>query len=125
MKPSEITVLPGELRQMAEAIESLPDLDTLPPLCDLGLKWDREADALLLSGQLSTVFDDMRIIGDLNTWAAAIGGSLLLGDENSTSIDGLYWRRLTVLARLSNGLLFEVWDHLNYTVPAASEPATA
>ena len=126
MKPSEITVLPGELRLMAEAVENLPAFDTLPPLCRLlSLKWDNEADALVLSGQLSTVFDDMKIISDLNTWATALSGSLLLGDENPTSIDGLYWRRLTVLARLSNGLLFEVWDHLNYTAPEASEPIAA
>jgi hypothetical protein len=126
MKPSEISVLPGELRRMAEAIESLPDFDTLPPLCQLSLSWDDEAGALLLSGQLATVFDDMRIISDLNAWAAAIGGSLLLSEEHRTSLDGRCWRRLTVLALLPGGLLFEVWNHLYYPAPAAApEPVAA
>ena len=122
MQPSKVTEIPAMLRQMAQAVESLPDFRTLPTLHNLSLKWDNDSDALMLSGQLAAVSGDMKIISQLNTWATALCGSLLLGDENSTSIDGLYWRRLTVLARLSNGLLFEVWDHLNYTVPEVPAP---
>ena len=125
MKPSEIAVLPGELRLMAEAVERLPDFEPLPSLYALKFAVEYPSGSLVLRGQLWCA-DDFETIAQLNTWAAAIGGSLLLGDEHEDACDGSFWRQLSVLKPLSGGLLFEVWGLLHYSASADSrEPIAA
>ena len=129
MKPSQITELPEMLHSLAEDIPALPDFKGLPSIYKLQMAWDDERNTLHVSAQHDGAShdDDLAIIENLSTWAAAIGGVLLLGEEARTSAShGYYWRRLSALAVLPNGLLFEVWDHLVYPVPAdASAPELA
>lgn len=121
MNPKQITELPAMLRAMADSIPSLPDFEGLPSICNLKLSWDNERNALHIAAQHSGARhdDDLSIIANLNTWASAIGGVLLLGDEvRNAASQGYYWRSLSTLAVLPNGVLFEVWDHLQYPIPA-------
>ena len=118
MEASRITELPALLRSMADDVANLPDFATLPPVCAIEVKWDRDADTLKISAQLSHQFDDdFDQIAAVNAWAAATGGHLLLGGEMCST--QRFWRPLTALVALPGGCLFEAWTHLSYPVPAA------
>lgn len=120
MDASRIADLPALLRAMADDVTALPDFADLPKVVNLRIEWDKAADTLKLTAQHAGQFghDDLDIIADLNTWAAALGGVLLLGKEVASS--DCYWRSLTATAALPGGFLIEVWDHLTYEIPTAA-----
>lgn len=119
MDASRIADLPALLRAMADDVTTLPDFATLPKVGNLRVEWDKDADTLKLTAQYWDVrTDDLDQIADLNTWAAALGGHLRLGDEVATPRE--YWRSLTATAALPGGLLIEVWTHLYYKIPTAA-----
>ncbi len=125
MDATRIAELPALLRSMADDVATLPDFADLPKVVNLRVEWDKTADTLKLTAQHAGHFgqDDLDIIADLNTWAAALGGHLLLGDEVISS--DCYWRSLTATAALPGGFLIEVWDHLTYEIPTGAVTAAA
>lgn len=125
MDASGISELPTRLRAMADGVAHLPDVTSLPKVVNVRVEWDKSADTLKLTAQRATQFaqDDLDIIADLNTWAAALGGHLLLGNE--VEYRDYYWRSLTATAVLPGGFLIEVWDHLTYHLPTGAINAAA
>ena len=125
MDASRIAELPALLRSMADDVATLPDFTTLPKVVNLRVGWDKDADTLKLSAQAAGRFGetDFDIIADLNTWAAALGGHLILGDE--VAAPDHFWRSLTATAVLPGGFLVEVWDHLNYQIPTGAVTTAA
>jgi hypothetical protein len=119
MDVSRITDLPALLRSMADDVATLPDFADLPKVVNVRVLWDEDADTLKLSAQYAHALnDDLTQIADLNTWAAALGGVLLLGDEVATP--AYYWRSLTATAALPGGFLVEIWTHLHYQLPTGA-----
>lgn len=125
MNPDRVPELPTLLRSMADDVAALPDFADLPKVANLRVGWDKDADTLKLTAQRASRHgqDDLGIIADLNAWAAALGGHLLLGEEVEAS--GYYWRSLTATAALPGGFLIEVWDHLTYRIPTGAVTAAA
>lgn len=125
MNASRIAELPALLRSMADGVANLPDVTTLPKVVNVRVEWDKSADTLKLTAQRATQSgqDDLDIIADLNQWAAALGGHLLLGNE--VEYRDYYWRALTATAVLPGGFVFEVWDHLVYHLPTGAINAAA
>ena len=125
MDASRIAELPALLRSMADDIATLPDFSTLPKVVNLRVGWDKDADTLKLSAQAAGRFGetDFDIIADLNTWVAALGGHLVLGDE--VAGPEYFWRSLTATVALPGGLIFEVWDHLTYQLPTGAVTTAA
>jgi hypothetical protein len=126
MDASRIAELPGLLRTLADDVAALPDFSELPKVVNLRVGWDQAADTLKLTAQYAYGYgsgDDLDVIADLNTWAAALGGGLLLGDEVETP--EYYWRSLSAVAALPGGFLVEVWTHLHYQIPTGAINAAA
>jgi hypothetical protein len=119
MDASRITELPALLRSLADDITTLPNFADLPEIANVRVLWDDDAQSLKLSAQYAHALnDDLTQIADLNAWAAALGGVLLLGDEVATP--AYYWRSLTATAALPGGLRVEIWTHLHYQIPTGA-----
>jgi hypothetical protein len=104
----------GVLAVLREATDLLSSLDQpgLPPLCAVSVGHDFTADALSARAQLSAHFPtELDAIDAIRTWALALGGVVLLGDENPGF--NRPYRELTACLPLPSGGLFEVWDMLH------------
>jgi hypothetical protein len=126
MDLTRFAALPAQLRAAADAMAALPDFATLPRLCGIRVGWDEKDNVLTLSAQMATTGDDGRIIAELGAWAAALESGLHLGEEVRNAAEyGYYWRNLSTATTLPDGTHFEVWNHLQYPVPAADTTVAA
>lgn len=115
MNNSESAGLLATLREVTELLAGL-DLASLPKIWCVQVAPDFHNDGLTGKAQLYTRSTELDAIDAIRTWAAALGGVVLLGDE--VIYGGGSFRDITAVLRLPSGAVFEVWDHLSELRPS-------
>jgi hypothetical protein len=115
MNDSESLRLLATLREVTELLASL-DLTALPGVAAIQVDTDFRQGGQRGRVQIYARGTDLDIIDAIRTWAVALGGEVLLGDEVAHS-RGAY-RQIAAVLPLPSGGKFMVWDHLSELHPS-------
>lgn len=116
MDNSESLGLLAALREITELLAGL-DLATLPDIGCVMVDSDFRDGGMRGKAQyFAHGASDLDVIHAIRTWAVALGGVVLLGDEKTHGFKP--FRQIAAVLRLPSGVMFEVWSHLTELRPS-------
>lgn len=115
MNDSESLRLLATLREITELLAGL-DLTALPGVAAIQVDTDFRQGGQRGRVQIYARGTDLDIIDAIRTWAMALGGDVLLGDEVTHSRGN--YRQIAAVLPLPSGGKFMVWDHLSELRPS-------